>query len=252
MAQISLAVALVIGAALMAKGMESMLHIADAFRPDKALRFDVSLPAKRYDTPQKRAQWYSASLDKLRALPGVTHAEITISLPHSDDVWTQDVEVENRPVMPGKMQNAQHIVTSEGYLAAMHIPIVDGRAFSKSDSLDSVPVAIVSGHFAQQYFAGENPLGHRIHLGRHDNHDPWLTIVGVAEETSYALWVETHPAVVYMSAAQLPLDTTTYAVTTEGNPLALAVPARRALAAIDPALPLDGVMTWAQRACTKT
>ena len=75
---------------------------------------------------------------------------------------------------------------------------------------------------------------------------PWLTIVGVAEEATYTLWDESHPAAVYMSAAQVPLESAIYILKTEGDPLALAVPARRALAAIDPLLPLDNVMTWAQ------
>ena len=246
-AQISLAVALVIGAALMAKGMTAMLHLADAYRPDKVLKFFVSLPEARYDTPQKQAAWFAASLDKLRALPGVTHAEITTSLPHSDNIWMHDVEVENRPIVPGKMQSAQRITASAGYFSAMHVPIVAGRGFSASDTMDSVPVAIVSQRFVNQYFPAENPLGHRIRLRRPEPRVPWLTIVGVAEETSYSLWEETTNAVVYLDAAQLPPpDGATYVVETDGDPVALAVPARRALAAIDPLLPLDNVMTWAQ------
>jgi putative ABC transport system permease protein len=245
-AQISIAVALVIGAALMYKGMTAMLHLADAYRPDKALIFFVALPDARYDTPQKQMAWYSASLDKVRALPGVTHAEITTSLPHSDNIWLHDVEVENRPIVPGKMQSAQRITASAGYFNAMHIPIVAGRGFSSSDTLDSVPVAIVSRRFVDQYFPDQNPLGHRIRLRRPEPRVPWLTIVGVAEETSYSLWMETKDAVVYLDNAQLPSDSATYLVETDGNPLALAVPVRRALASIDPLLPLDNVRTWAQ------
>ena len=113
-----------------------------------------------------------------------------------------------------------------------------------SDTVDALPVAIVSRHFVQQFFPDGNPLGHRIRLRRPEPRTPWLTIVGVAEETTYTLWDERHPAVVYMSAAQLPLDTTTYAVRTEGDPLALAPAVRKVLAAMNPSLPLDNVMTW--------
>ena len=57
-AQISLAVALVIGAALMCKGMLAMLHMADRYQPAQTLTFNVNLPVARYDTPAKLAAWY--------------------------------------------------------------------------------------------------------------------------------------------------------------------------------------------------
>ena len=246
-AQIALAVALVIGATLMAKGMDAMLHVADAFEPGKVLTFRTSLPAARYSTPQKQAEFYAASLEKLRSLPDVTHAETSNSLPYSDDTWMHDIEVENRPVVPGKLQGAQRIAVSEGYFGAMRIPIVEGRGFSKSDSLDSVPVAVVSRRFMDQYFPGEDPLGHRIQMRRPAVRGPWLTIVGVAAETSYTLWDQTRPAALYTSVAQVPLDSTMYIVQTDGNPLALAATARKAMATLDPSLPLDELMTWAQR-----
>ncbi|MGB6194403.1 MAG: ABC transporter permease [Terracidiphilus sp.] len=246
-AQIAFAVALVIGAALMAKGMQAMLHIADAYQPGKVLTFSVSLPDTRYDTPQKQAAWYRTTVDRLRALPGVTHAAVTTSLPSSDDTWINDVEIENRPVVPGKFQSAQRIAVSDDYFSTLKIPIVDGRGFTASDTTDTVPVAVVSRGFVDRYFPGANPLGHRVRLRRPEVRTPWLTIVGVARETRYTLWDESRPAVLYMSSAQLPLSTATYVVRTEGDPLALAAPARRALAAIDPSLPVDDAMTMERR-----
>ena len=53
-AQISLAVALVVGAALMSKGMISLLHLADEYHPANVLVFNVNLPEKRYDTSKSR------------------------------------------------------------------------------------------------------------------------------------------------------------------------------------------------------
>lgn len=244
--QISLAVALVIGAALMSKGMWSLLHLADVYQPKQMLTFDVSLPAARYDTPQKLAGWYADSLAKLRALPGVASAEVTSALPYSDNGWNRQVAIENRPVMPGKIQDALNLPVSAGYFDAMHIRLIAGRGFTHSDSLASLAVAVVSRRFASQYFPGENPLGHRIRMGRPDSHDPWLTIVGVAEETPYTLWDQTPYSVVYMSVAQVPPTDVTYAVVTNGDPLALADPARKTLAGLDPLLPVNLVETYAQ------
>jgi putative ABC transport system permease protein len=245
-AQIALAVALVIGATLISKGMFALLHLADVYRPDKVLTFDVTLPESRYDTPQKRAAWYSDSLEKLRNLPGATHAEVTTALPRSDRGWVRDCDIENRPMVPGKFQLAMQLWVSQGYFAALHIPIVDGRGFNQGDSLSSLPVAIVSRKFAARYFPDQNPLGHRIRMGGHDDPKPWMTIVGVAEEANYNLWFQTQEPAVYVNVAQSPVPGTMYTIFTDGNPLALAVPARKALAAIDATQPLDGVMTWEQ------
>lgn len=246
-AQISLAVALVIGAALMSKGMNALLHIADVYHPDKVLVFGVSLPPARYDTPQKQAAWYEASLEKLRALPGVTHAEITAALPYSDMGWVRDCAIENHPVVPGKFQSAIQMYVSGGYFSAFHIPLLSGRGFNQSDALGTLPVAVVSQRFVTQYFHGENPIGHRIQMGAGSGgHEPWLTVVGVAEETNYSLWDEKLNPAVYVDIAQLPPKGANYTLMTDGNPMALADPARKALAALDPGLPLDAVETWLQ------
>src|SRR5581483_9275383 len=95
-----------------------------------------------------------------------------------------------------------------------------------------------------QYFPDQNPIGHRIRMGGADSRDPWLTIVGVAEEAKYTLWDQNAHAVVYVNSGQQPSPTTTYAVMTHGDALALAEPARKALAGIDPTLPLDSLLTW--------
>ena len=247
-AQISLAVALVIGAALMAKGMNALLHQADIYNPGKILTLKITLPVKRYETPEKRVAAYSAILEKVRALPGVARAEFAAAMPFSDNGWTRNAIIENRPTIPGKLQTALYLPVSQGYFDAFHIPILSGRGFSPGDSVHSVPVAIVSRRFVDQYFKGENPLGHRIHMGERNNDEPWLTIVGVADEATYSLLDEDEylqPAV-YTSAAQLPASDPTLTVFSNGDPLALAQPARKAIGSVDSGLPVDPVETYSK------
>jgi len=120
--QISLAMALVIGAALMCRGMFGMLHLADKYQPAKTLKFDIHLPASRYATTQKKAAWYSQSLDRLRAIPGVQHAEVTSALPYSDYAWLDNAFIENRPVSPGQTQPALRMTVSDGYFQRVQYP----------------------------------------------------------------------------------------------------------------------------------
>ena len=245
-AQISLAVALVIGAALISKGMGTLLHRADAYHPEKVLTFNVTLPASRYDTPQKKAAWYAASLDKIGAILGVSGADVTSALPYSGNGWNRDFEIEGRPAIPGKYQSARRLAVSSGYFSALKIGLIAGRGFNQGDSLTSVPVTIVSRRFVDRYFADRNPLGHRIRMSGKDDREPWLTIVGVAEETSYSMWDQSASPAAYVSVAQVPPSGITFALFTDGNPQALAAPVRKALAALDPALPLDMVETYQQ------
>ena len=245
--QISLAVALVIGAALMCKGMFGMLHLADRYDPTRMLTLDVHLPVARYDTPAKQAAWYKQSLTRLGAMPGVEHAEITAAMPYSDDAWLDNSFIENRPRTPGDSQPAMRLAVSAGYFSAFHIPVVSGRTFNDGDDLGSKPVAIVSRAFAARYFPGEEPIGKHIRLGdAGPNQTPWMTVVGVVEETSYSLWDRSRPAAVYINASQLPSTQMTYSITTSGDPLAMAPSVRKALAEIDPALPLEDVQTYEQ------
>jgi putative ABC transport system permease protein len=245
-AQISLAVALVVGAALMAKGMASLMRTTDPYNPAHTLVFGVHLPEARYGVLEKQAAWYAQSLEKLQALPGVKRAEITSTLPHSDDGWVDDLDIENRPIAPGQFQGALRLPVSAGYFSAFHIPILSGRGFGSGDNLGALPVAVVSRQFVADYFAGQDPIGKHIRMGAGKEQTPWLTIVGVAGETDYFLFRKGRPAVVYMSVAQNPLMDLKYSVSTDGDAMALAPAVRKALAAIDPALPLDDMETYAK------
>jgi putative ABC transport system permease protein len=246
-AQISLAVALVVGAALMAKGMTAMMHSVDRYDPDKTLTFQVHLPEARYATAQKQAAWYDQSLASLQALPGVKHAVVTGSLPESDDGWLDSTEIEHRPAAPGQFQSALRIPVSPDYFSAYNISILSGRGFAQGDKLGAMPVAVVSREYVADYFPGQNPIGRRIRMGADPkDQTPWLTIVGVADETTYFMFRKGNPAAVYMNVSQLPPLDITFAVSTSGDALALAPAVHKSLAAIDPALPLDNVETYTQ------
>ncbi len=131
-AQISLAVALVIGAALMAKGMNAMLHQADKYSPEKTLTLRVDLPVKRYDTPEKQAGFYANVLDRIRVIPGVSIAETTSALPSSDNDWEREFAIENRPTMPGKMQQALVYCGQPGIFRRAAHSVISGRGLRKA------------------------------------------------------------------------------------------------------------------------
>ena len=252
-AQIALAVALVIGSALMCKGMWSTLQFANVYKPKQVLTFNVTLPTMRYGDAVKQAAWYKASLEALQALPGVKQAASTTMLPYGDGGWVDDFRIENRPLTPGKFDSAVRVSISPGFFSAFHIGMVSGRGFNDSDGLTTDPVVVVSRKFAQRYFPGENPLGHRIQMNAaSDSHEPWMRIVGVSEDAAYQ-WVEQTPQpAMYIDALQSPPAGTGYVLMTDGNPAALAPAVRKTLAAIDATLPLDTLETYAENIVEQT
>ena len=118
-AQIALAVALVIGSALMCKGMWSTLQFANVYRPKQVLTFHVTLPSARYGDAVKQAAWYKASLEKLEALPGVKQAAATTMLPYGEGGWVDDFRIENRPLPPGKFDSAVRVRLVRGLLCGV-------------------------------------------------------------------------------------------------------------------------------------
>jgi putative ABC transport system permease protein len=246
-AQIALAVALVVGAALISRGTWATLHFGDRFQPNRILLFEVHLPAARYDTPEKLAAFYDASLTKLRALPGVQHADIASSLPWGSGGWQDDFQIEHRPVVPGKFQSAVRMKVTSEYFDALHIPVQVGRSFNSSDGLATLPVAVVSRAFVQRYFPGENPIGHRIRLGvARGGAEPWTTIVGVSGDSDYEWGDQTATPAIALDATQSPDNEARFVVATAGDPLALAPATRRALASIDPTVPVDAQESYQQ------
>ena len=245
--QISFSVLLVIGAALMCKGMWSMLHVADVYQPKQILTFNVSLPAGRYATDERRAAWFTSSLEKLRSLPGVTHAEITTALPHGQEAWNDDFRIENRPVPPGKFQSAVRLSVTGGYFDSFRIPCTLRTHFQ----LQRYHQHPTGGRRKPEvcgpvFFQRKSPIGHRIQMGTAgDRQAPWVRIVGVVDDVNY-LWIDRaiEPAV-YLNAVQMPPAGATYVVTTSGDPMALVAGVHQALAALDPAIPLDDVQSYA-------
>ncbi|HEX4065834.1 MAG TPA: ABC transporter permease [Acidobacteriaceae bacterium] len=246
-AQIALAVALVIGSALMCKGMWSTLRFADVYQPNHVLRFDVTLPVARYGKDEQKAEWYRASLEKLQALPGVRQSAVATMLPYGDGGWTDDFRIENRPLAPGKFDSAVRLTVSPGYFPAFAIPLLSGRGFNASDGATTDPVVVVSRTFAKRYFPGENPVGHRIQMNAaSDSHEAWRRIVGVTGDAAYQ-WVDQTPQpAMYVDVMQQPPASMQYAIVTNGDGLALAPEVRKTLAAIDATLPLDAVETYEQ------
>ncbi len=136
MAEVALAVMLVIGAGLLLRTVANLTNVDAGFDRARLVTFSVALPIADYPQPLARAQWYERVLDKLRAVPGVQTATAMSGLPPNRPLNANDTDIDNYTAPPeGPFENVdyyQNVMTD--YFETMGIPIVQGRSFHKGDA----------------------------------------------------------------------------------------------------------------------
>jgi predicted permease len=173
-----LAVVLLIGAGLMIRSIRALWNIDPGFRSDNLLTFELSLaPSVRNDKPDSiRANLRQIS-DSLNSLPGVEAASLqsgAFPILDEDDTlfW---IDGEPKPTTGSDMHATLSSAVEPGYLAAMGIPLKQGRFFDKHDDEHAPWVVVVDEVFANKFFPNGDAVGKRIRQG---DDDP-QTIVGV-------------------------------------------------------------------------
>jgi putative ABC transport system permease protein len=246
-AQIMLATALVAGAVCIAASMYGMLHTTARFAPRQILVLNTYLDKAHYATPAQQASFIRNAVERLRALPAVSSAEFTTALPYNNTgVWMPELSIVGDPPLPGESRSAQRLTVSPGLLPAMGIPVLRGREFTASDSMDAPRVALISERLARQYFGAKDPIGHQIQLGKEPELTPPVTVVGIVADVLYT-WVDQQPQpAVYLSSNQFPSVSGTYLLRGAGDVSRLAAPARQALAALDNRVAVDPPETYQQ------
>jgi predicted permease len=183
-AEVALALVLLVGAGLFLRSLAALEDVNPGFQPSGVIAATVSLPPTRYGDGAKQMAFYRAVLDNLSATPGVTAVAAGIPLPFSGDASSASFQIEGRPSAPGDPgPHGDIAAVSAQYFAALNIPIRQGRAFTDRDRTDTQPVAIVDETLARQYWPGENPVGKQIRRG---SSAPWATIVGIAGHVKHS------------------------------------------------------------------
>jgi predicted permease len=181
-AEIALAVMLVIGAGLLLRSFRNLTAVDAGFDPRDMITFGLVLPSATY--PQTGERSVQATTDLMRRLdeiPGVDEVAAVQGLPPFRLVNANDTQFEGIPQEPGKPpQNVDYYqTTTADYFKTMRIRIKQGRGFNGSDA-GGPPVVVVNEALAKRFYQNQNPVGRRIRPGFGPN-TPWFTVVGVAE-----------------------------------------------------------------------
>jgi len=165
--EIALAMVLLVGAGLLARSFNSLLRVERGY--DTTGVTNVTLQAwSYYPTPQARTAFVDEAVSRLQAIPGVTSAGMTSSLPLSVPIGMERTSalIEGQPrVAPGEQPSIRVASTSSGYFATMQNPVRRGRVFDGSDRSGSIPVVVVNEALARRYWPGGDAIGKRVTFG---------------------------------------------------------------------------------------
>ena len=241
-AEVALAILLLVGAGLLMKTFYALAAVPTGFSPDVlSLRLDV--PRNRYPAAAQQVQFVAQILDAVAALPGVEVAGATNELPFSGSRTASSFDISGRnwPRGGGPQADRRHV--SPGYFRAMGIPLIRGRAFSAQDHLSSAPVIIINETLARRYWPGEDALGHSLILMGVQRQ-----IVGIVGDVRHMRLRAPAEAEMYVPFLQTPSDMLALAVRpAAAGPAALMEPVRRAVLQVDPDQPAYSIRTMGQR-----
>jgi putative ABC transport system permease protein len=256
-AEVSLAVLLLVGAALMIRTVQHLVAVDPGFNPDRVLTARVSIPRRAADASSAGPAPFVVSartlLDRVRALPGVANASLVSDPPlaglDSAVFYSAEGQGEtNAQTMPRAYVHR----AMPDFFATMGIPFRHGRTFLDAELTPTSGVVIASEHVATRFWPGQDAIGKRIKLGPVTSSNPWLTIVGVVGEVKYRGLPENPTAdpdlyFPFIDRAQVSL-----VVRTSGDPVALVGPVRQAVREVDPGIPVFAVFTMTQAIADQT
>ena len=181
MAEVALAVVLVIGAGLLLKSFWNLLAVDAGFNRNQLVTFGVVLPGSTYQTPQSSVDFFTRLTRELSAQSGVQSVAAMSGLPPVRLVDANDTDFEGYTAPPeGPFENVDYYQTvTLDYLKTMGIPILEGRDFSLSD-VAGAPVLLVNETLAKMFYKNQSAIGKRVKPGGPQR--PWFTIVGVVRD----------------------------------------------------------------------
>ena len=217
-AEVAMSIVLLVGAALLLRSFARLTSVDPGFRPEHVLAFRVALPTAAYTDDQQRAAFFARLLEGLDALPDVTSAGATQTLPMRGD-YVLSFTIQGQPApRPNEGPSANFRVASPNYFQTLGIPLVRGRTFNDRDQAKSPMVAIVDQKFVDRHFPDRDPIGQGIDIG--NGSDGFYEIVGVVGSIRQAN-LETTPApTMYVPFSQDPFSAAWVVARTDGDPTA--------------------------------
>ena len=260
--EIAVALVLLTAAGALVRSFQKMRDIDPGFRADHVLVAGYNLPSQQYPNPTASDAFNRSLLERLHAMPGVVAAGITNVLPASGfqggSAYVVDETAHDDP-SGDKLKIAPWSASEGNYFHAMGIRLIQGRLFNADDKLGAPLVALVNQKLANRFWPKGDAIGRRIRIGTPESKTPWVTIVGVVENTKMNALDAPDTEQVYAPAQQMTGMFGQFAPKDQGGfngfivlrstlpPEQMTNSLRSAVAGLDPLLALQQIQTMDQQ-----
>ena len=236
-AEMALAVMLLIGAGLLIRSFAAMTRVPNGFQADRLLTFRTSLQGPAYPDGAAIRRRAPELEQRLRGVPGVTGVAFATVLPLSGRGSMIDFAVEGAPPPPPDVNPEMATASVTGdYFRVIGAPLVRGRSFTESD-VDAAPrVAVINEAAVRRWFADQNPIGRFVLMSGNR-----LEVVGVVADVQQRDPRTATAPQLFAPYAQRTTRTIRVVVRTAGDPLAVAPSIRTALRQFDPELAVSSL-----------
>jgi predicted permease len=245
-AETALGMMLLVGAGLLIRSFERLSRVDLGLNPEHVLTANFDLSDTRYN-PDQQDSFINDVLQRLRALPGVTHVAGSIPLPLSLNGLVISFNWPDHPVPEANEPSADFYVVTPGFFEALQIPRVLGRTFDERDQRNSAPVMIINQEFARKFFPNEDPIGKQVKIGASEGaaraRYEVREIVGIVGDFRRSDIAKTPVAAYFVPLSQLMFGPPTLVIRTAGDPQAITPEIRKVLSSMDPDTALYEVRT---------
>ena len=244
--EIALALILLAGCGLMARTMLSLNAVDPGFRVDHLLTARVMLSGDAWNNPDKRVAFHQSLIQRVRGVPGVTRAALTLSLPIEGSNWGSIFIVRDKPVPPrAELPAAAWVPVSAGYFETMEIALRGGRTFDERDGVGAARVLIVNETMARRLWPGENAVGKFVKQGwpeTPESEAPWREVVGIVDDVKLEGVDQETPMQAFLPLPQNPARSVAIVARTSSDPESLARPVEAAVQELEKELPVTRVL----------
>jgi putative ABC transport system permease protein len=178
-AEVSLALTLVVGASLAVQSFARMLRVDSGFRTDHLVTMSVEFPSFRFEKPEQGVRFTDQILESTRGLPGVESASAGLVIPLGGVVAETQFTTDTAPDPKASQQMVRNNRVQPDFFRTFGIPFLAGRDFTSSDTATNAQVFIVNEAFARKVFGTLDVLGKRLSTEQEDGKFVWGSIVGV-------------------------------------------------------------------------
>jgi putative ABC transport system permease protein len=238
-AQVALALVLLIGAGLMLMSFERLRSVDPGFRVTEVVTVELMLPLARFDEDAQRI-FYMGVLDKMRANPITANSAMMFPFPFGGGNAQASLSVIGQPEKPPEQRTSAELNSiSPGYLKAAGLRLIRGRDFDVSDGPKAPPVLLIN-EAAVKEFGGKDPIGQQVDMG------DGFTVIGIVSDARRRSLNEPPRPALYLPYTQFVLPYMGAIVRTDRGAGAVASAVKTAVAQVDPDLPIGDVKTMEQ------